>query len=290
MVPYGFCAGTNVPDVNPNDKGGQCTASWNAFQCGQLIPGRELRGEQSVSSCDGRFQLKFQNDGNLVLYTHTGLPIWASGTHHQGGDRVVMQTDGNLVMYTPTGGVPWATHTYSAADQGASLFVQDDGEFVIRRTDGQTAWRSNSKCYNAATTQPIIQFAGAGPVPGLHCISINEPSDPDTWADNYLCSNECGISWSHAGPIGGMRCTQITEARRAPEPRLGRQLHLRPLPRAASTSCGRALAPSTARRASDGMRLRTPTRGATTTSATDRWSRRRAAPGRLSALVGPRYR
>jgi PKD repeat protein len=44
------------------------------------------------------------------------------------------------------------------------------------------------------------------------CILMNEPNDPDTWADNYLCSFEdVGLQWSYAGPIAGMRCTQINE-------------------------------------------------------------------------------
>jgi MYXO-CTERM domain-containing protein len=52
----------------------------------------------------------------------------------------------------------------------------------------------------------------AGPLDGMTCTQLLEPSDPDTWADNYFCSaRDIGAKWSSTGPIDGMRCTQITE-------------------------------------------------------------------------------
>jgi GH25 family lysozyme M1 (1,4-beta-N-acetylmuramidase) len=51
-----------------------------------------------------------------------------------------------------------------------------------------------------------------GPIAGESCVQINEPADPDTWNDNYLCSKvNLDIKWSHAGTIAGMRCTQVDE-------------------------------------------------------------------------------
>jgi hypothetical protein len=44
-------------------------------------------------------------------------------------------------------------------------------------------------------------------------VNVNEPSDPDAWADNNLCtSQDLGIKWSNGGQISGMRCTQIIES------------------------------------------------------------------------------
>lgn len=52
----------------------------------------------------------------------------------------------------------------------------------------------------------------------MSCIQINEPADPHTWQDNFLCSNrDLGIRWSFRGPIPGMRCTQITEGAEPPQ-------------------------------------------------------------------------
>jgi hypothetical protein len=44
-------------------------------------------------------------------------------------------------------------------------------------------------------------------------VNVNEPSDPDTWNDNFFCSpTDLGMRWSYAGPIEGMRCTNVAES------------------------------------------------------------------------------
>jgi hypothetical protein len=57
--------------------------------------------------------LTMQGDGNLVLYSSTQAPLWASGTSGQ---------------------------------SGAQLFVQDDCHAVIYNTAGQPVWYSNTRC------------------------------------------------------------------------------------------------------------------------------------------------
>jgi hypothetical protein len=89
-------------------------------------------------SCDGRFGLIMQTDGNLVLYqgpcldTRCGTPIWASNTQSCGG-CVTMQSDGNFVVYGTAGQVAgdacWASGTNGHA--GAYLQLQDDGDLVM---------------------------------------------------------------------------------------------------------------------------------------------------------------
>jgi hypothetical protein len=57
-----------------------------------------------------------------------------------------------------------------------------------------------------------LAWNSAGPIAGMTCTQINEPADPDTWNDNYLCSDQdLGLRWSYAGPISGMVCTHIHE-------------------------------------------------------------------------------
>ena len=57
-----------------------------------------------------------------------------------------------------------------------------------------------------------LRFSIAGVLPNMACISVNEPSDPDAWSDNYLCSPvDYGLRWSFAGPVADMRCTKIEE-------------------------------------------------------------------------------
>jgi hypothetical protein len=81
--------------------------------------------------------------------------------------------------------------------------------------------RGNSFWYSSTPTHPAVNcehkagpFAWncAGKVAGMSCTQISEPSDPNSWTDNYFCARESiGARWSNAGAISGMRCTQIRE-------------------------------------------------------------------------------
>jgi hypothetical protein len=53
-----------------------------------------------------------QTDGNFVLYTKSGRPIWATGTQNHPGAYFVVQDDGNLVIYSPEKAALWASNTY----------------------------------------------------------------------------------------------------------------------------------------------------------------------------------
>jgi hypothetical protein len=52
-----------------------------------------------------------QEDGNLVLYSSGGDPVWASQTDGNAGSVLVLQDDRNLVIYASDGGPVWATDT-----------------------------------------------------------------------------------------------------------------------------------------------------------------------------------
>ncbi|MFT3706692.1 MAG: peptidoglycan recognition family protein [Archangium sp.] len=55
-------------------------------------------------------------------------------------------------------------------------------------------------------------FSCDGAQPAQTCVNLNEPSDPDTWNDNFLCTpNDYGFRWSFTGPIDGMDCTNVNE-------------------------------------------------------------------------------
>src|SRR5262249_17857635 len=76
------------------------------------------------------------------------------------------------------------------------------------------SWGDNYVC-----TDPVFvfsdggfSFSGAGPLDGKHCVNVNEPGDPDTWTDNYFCSDkDVGMKWSYQGPLDGMDCVNVTE-------------------------------------------------------------------------------
>src|SRR5262245_21587155 len=70
------------------------------------------------------------------------------------------------------------------------------------------AARANARTWS----QLKFQFSPSIPIPGMHCISVNEPSDPDTWVDNYLCSSaNIGMRFFSAGRPSGMNCIQVNE-------------------------------------------------------------------------------
>ena len=117
--------------------------------CDYLASGNSLVEGQSLSSCDGRFVLVMQNDGNLVLYMGA-TPLWAMNAV---GAAVVMQTDGNLVDYDANGNVVfggsggWSLPSNTQGWTGAYASVQDDGNFVVYSSTGVPIWQSGTCCH-----------------------------------------------------------------------------------------------------------------------------------------------
>jgi hypothetical protein len=111
--------------------------------CGRMNPGRTLPNGGSVTSCDGRFTLVIQSDGNLVLYQAGVGAIWANYVFGS-GHVLAMQTDGHLVVYNSGGQPVWYTGTNG--NNGAMLFVQNDGNVVIYNQQWRPLWASNTCC------------------------------------------------------------------------------------------------------------------------------------------------
>jgi lysozyme len=110
--------------------------------CGTIHPGEGLVAGQSYSSCDGRFSLAMQTDGNLVLYRNGAGAMWASNTHGTDGYVAVMQGDGNLVVYGQHSNPLWASGTNGHG--GSVLALQDDGNAVVYAPGGKALWATNT--------------------------------------------------------------------------------------------------------------------------------------------------
>ena len=95
-----------------------------------------------VHSGDGRFELYFQPDGNLVLYRNDGSSLWSSSTVGSGATQAYFQSDGNLVLYNQSGQSVWHSNTYNYPC--AQLYVQNDGNAVIKSVDGQIVWQTGT--------------------------------------------------------------------------------------------------------------------------------------------------
>jgi muramidase (phage lysozyme) len=110
--------------------------------CGTIDPGHGLSRGHAQSSCDHRFSLAMQNDGNLVLYQGT-KPLWATSTNGRGGSVAVMQTDGNFVLYDDRSVALFSTRTNGHG--GAGAVVQTDGNFVVYGGT-KPLWATNTCC------------------------------------------------------------------------------------------------------------------------------------------------
>jgi outer membrane protein assembly factor BamB len=105
------------------------------WEPGVLVSGTRLNAGQSVVSGNGVYRLTMQSDGNLVEYG--GGPVWASGTNPS-GSYVVMQHDGNLVVSSSAGAPLWASNT--AGNPGAYLLLTNGGQLEVVSAAGAVLW------------------------------------------------------------------------------------------------------------------------------------------------------
>ena len=103
---------------------------------GALLPNTTLASGQSSSSPTGAYQLTMQADGNLTLH-HGATVVWSSGTSSAGA-HALLQGDGNLVVYSTTSQPLWATNT--DGNPGAYLVVTDDGKVSLLSAAGGVLW------------------------------------------------------------------------------------------------------------------------------------------------------
>ncbi len=110
--------------------------------CGTIQPGQGMVNGETYSSCDGRFTVAMQTDGNLVLYRNGVGAMWASNTAGSDGYAAIMQGDGNFVLYGHHSNALWNSVTEGHA--GASLAVQEDGNMVVYAPGPKAVWASNT--------------------------------------------------------------------------------------------------------------------------------------------------
>jgi Dual-action HEIGH metallo-peptidase len=120
---------TNLPTPNP------------PTTCGNMVAGQSLGVGNALYSCDGRFQLILQGDGNLVLYKIGVRALWSSGTYGQSSHYAYMQPDGHFVLYNTALQPTWYSGTNG--NPGAYLALQNDGNLVIYR-NGVALWNTGT--------------------------------------------------------------------------------------------------------------------------------------------------
>lgn len=105
---------------------------------GVLHPGTYLQshGEQ--------YRLLIQNDGNLVELGN-GKVLWSTGTGGHPGAYLKMQTDGNAVVYTSLGKPLWSSQTYNVGPYADNeIGIGSDGNVWVKSDPFGVLWQNSA--------------------------------------------------------------------------------------------------------------------------------------------------
>jgi YD repeat-containing protein len=109
----------------------------------RLSSGEFLLPGQQLTSADGRFALKVQQDGNLVLWFGS-TQLRASDTATGKSLYLRLETSGVLNLMDAAGALLWAT---PAAGANATLTLQNDGNLVLKTSGGSLVWQTSTCCH-----------------------------------------------------------------------------------------------------------------------------------------------
>ncbi|MDP2271417.1 MAG: M15 family metallopeptidase [Archangium sp.] len=79
-----------------------------------------------------------------------------------------------------------------------------------------SAWSDNRLCVPPQSPWSF-DYSSAGPIAGKSCVHWNEPGDPHSWGDNYVCSTAVyefsagGFTFTQNGPRTGKTCVNVNE-------------------------------------------------------------------------------
>lgn len=176
----------NDGEVSLRDSVGALWSAGSAPKPGRATPGQTLAKGQSLQSRNGKYTLKLQDDGNLVLSGAAGQAVWMTGLVTPAAHRLVLSPAGHLELVDAAGGLIWrasgeATEPQRNSDEpdyevgdvltrpgasinfghkGSVLDVGDDGILRLINPGGETIWESGS--YGSNRLNP-----GQGLAPGM---------------------------------------------------------------------------------------------------------------------------
>jgi hypothetical protein len=196
---------------------GTITDPWGCTDsCGRVIP---HRGVDFGVACGSA--IPAVADGTIVANEHSGCLGWVVAIQHP--DGVV---SGYAHMPSPSP-LPVGTAVVrgqiigSSGEAGSCAFgchlhmtmgLTLDSWWTGATFDPIPYIQSHTQC-SCDRTDGHFTFSCDGPNDGAHCVSLNEPEDPDSWSDNYLCTpTDDGFVFSPHGPVGGMNCTALSES------------------------------------------------------------------------------
>ncbi len=100
----------------------------NPPDCGLFASPQVLTSGQSFISCDLRFKLTLQSDGDLVLRSGD-LVLWSTQTSGKEAQALVMEAGGDFVLYDVNNLPIWSSGTLG--HPGAYVELQSDGNLVV---------------------------------------------------------------------------------------------------------------------------------------------------------------
>ncbi|HUA10661.1 MAG TPA: hypothetical protein VMA83_01485 [Solirubrobacteraceae bacterium] len=119
-----------------------------------LQAGEELRPGWYVESADGHYSLQMEAGGNLVEFVQGAHAIWNSGTAGNDGARLVAEEDGNFVIRSSDGELLWRAGTAGAGD---SLTIQNDANVVVYSATGTPLWANGSTTQQTLTAGQTLE-------------------------------------------------------------------------------------------------------------------------------------
>jgi len=112
--------------------------------CGTLLAGQGITPGHPLPSCNGRFQISLQGDGNLILYDGNTM-VWSTQSSGHTPSVATLLADGNFVILDQAGKIFWSTAT--AGLLGDTLIMQNDGNLVLYTAPtapNSPVWDSNT--------------------------------------------------------------------------------------------------------------------------------------------------
>ena len=150
-----------------------------------LTPEAKMQPGDFIVSSNGLFVLIMQYSGQLILYK-SSQPLWQSGVINWSQENAYFrfQNDGNLVLYTADNKAIWASDTNGK--DGSRLLLQDDGNLVLYTADNKAIWASDT---NTNTT--ITKYMGSQLTKGSK-LNINEYLRSPDWR-YFLAMQDNGV-------------------------------------------------------------------------------------------------
>lgn len=165
--------------------------------CGRIGPGEGLARGRSVTSCDRRFTLKLQDDGNVVLQESDGKVIWQSQTTAALGYAFGMTEGGDLQVQSPYANMVWSSRT--GGHPGVSLSIQDDGNLVIYGAENTVLWNAGSSDPGAPPPRPDDEDGGSRAPSGPGAGPGDSPSEGSNGATDASDGGGCATGGSSPG-------------------------------------------------------------------------------------------